>query len=122
MGQNSTQQEPPPPGWDPLRLLPFSHRGICFTLKEPPSHLSSQWEKGRKVTSSQRPSCQKPATQCCPSTASVSSQWGLWAYNRGQLRSQRRVAYMAIVIQQVIGQLQLIERHNLLHPLCAFSR
>lgn len=47
---------------------------------------------------------------------------GLWkAYNRGQLISQRRVAYMAIVIQQVIGELQLVERHNLLHPLCALS-
>lgn len=29
---------------------------------------------------------------------------------------------MAVVIQQVIGQLQLVERHNLLHPLCALSR
>lgn len=28
---------------------------------------------------------------------------------------------MAIVIQQVIGQLQFVERHNLLHPLCALS-
>jgi hypothetical protein len=29
---------------------------------------------------------------------------------------------MAIVIQQVIGQFQLVERHNLFHPLCALSR
>lgn len=29
---------------------------------------------------------------------------------------------MAVVIQQVVGQLELVEGHDLLHPLCTFGR
>lgn len=29
---------------------------------------------------------------------------------------------MAVVVQQVVGQLELVEGHNLLHPLCTLGR
>lgn len=32
------------------------------------------------------------------------------------------VAHVAVVIQQVIGQLELVKGHNLLHPLCTLGR
>lgn len=66
-------------------------------------------------------------TPSCPSSVSGSGQQELW---RAHTRDSNRkvawggagVAHMAVVIQQVVGQLELVKGHDLLHPLCTLGR
>lgn len=79
--------------------------------------MSSESGKRRKVTPPQAKATLSEACTC-PSAAPVLPL----SLVGGDSPEGRRVAYMAVVIQQVIGQLQLVERHDLLHPLGTLSR